>query len=151
MSKQVAQSYRTNFAFAFADVLDRILVMDNPDIISSNKHKRTAIGIVILLLFAFYSARSAVFSDLMPADYLLGFVMQILMVMFCVADSHVVQKRFIHSCRWIMFFSWPVSVPIYFLWTRGLKGFLYIAAFSIIVVSVSLLAFYLTYHLANPV
>jgi hypothetical protein len=113
--------------------------MSTPQI---ERHKRTAIGIAILALFVIYSARRALFGDLLPTDAMLGIALQILMVMFCVADSHVIQTRLAHVFRWIIFFTWPVSVPIYFVWTRGLKGLLYIAVSLIIIVLAGTIAFF---------
>ncbi len=42
--------------------------------------------------------------------------------MWCIADSKVVGKPMLISFQWLMFFTWPVSVPAYLMWTRRLRG-----------------------------
>ena len=75
-------------------------------------------------------------------------IISILMVKFCVVDSRMRNKAVLHSFRWVIFFTWPISVPIYLIWSRGMKGIgttiLYVLSF-ILTFSVP---FHLTRHLA---
>jgi hypothetical protein len=111
------------------------------------KRRKVAIGIAILALFGIYSVRQELLGRLLPADVLIGIAVQALMVMFCVADSHIVQKNLLHVFRWIIFFTWPVSVPIYFFWARGSKGLLRVGMYLLLIIAVNVMAFYGAYLL----
>ena len=41
---------------------------------------------------------------------------------WCVVDSRMIRRPVIHSLHWIIFFTWPVTVPIYLIRSRGLRG-----------------------------
>jgi hypothetical protein len=100
------------------------------------KRAKFLYGIVILFLLMLTSARQAIFQQLLPLDYLIAFVLAGAVVLFCVADASSLNKNIYHSFRWIMFFTWPVAVPIYFVWVRGLKGLLYILLYAFLVCAV---------------
>jgi hypothetical protein len=102
----------------------------------SIKRAKLLYGILVLFLLVLTSARQTVFQQLLPADYLIFFVLAAAIVLFCVADARSLNKNIYHSFRWIMFFTWPVSVPIYFVWARGLKGLLYTLLYAFIICTV---------------
>ena len=59
-----------------------------------------------------------------PDDLLeLGFTMMvsIAVVMSCVYDARLLQKPIVLSAHGVMLFTWPVSAPIYLMWSRGVK------------------------------
>ncbi len=41
---------------------------------------------------------------------------------YCTADARLVGKPLIQLAKLGIFFGWPVAVPIYLLWARGMKG-----------------------------
>jgi hypothetical protein len=89
------------------------------------------------------------FEDMRPADIAVTLALQIILTTFCIVDSKCRGKPLLHSFYWIIFFSWPVSVPIYWVWTRGLKGIVTGMLFVISLVVVNLVAFVVTGFLAG--
>jgi hypothetical protein len=41
----------------------------------------------------------------------------------CSADARLIGRPLVEMARLGIFFGWPVGVPIYLLWARGLRGF----------------------------
>jgi hypothetical protein len=114
--------------------------------IAANKLQRCRNLIIacIYLLFGLHAARRAMFEDLRPADLAVGLAFQVIITTFCIVDSKCRGKPLLHSFYWIIFFSWPLSVPIYWVWTRSLKGIVLGVFFVISLVVVSVLAFFAT-------
>jgi len=57
-----------------------------------------------------------------PVDLLLVWAMDILTILICAQDARQRGSVLLHAYRWVMFFTWPLSIWIYFIWCRGLKG-----------------------------
>lgn len=88
------------------------------------KRRRRFVILFIFFLVALYSVRRAIFDNLLPADLAVGLALQVSLTTFCIVDSRCRGKPLLHSFCWIIFFTWPFSVPVYWVWTRGLKGVL---------------------------
>jgi hypothetical protein len=73
----------------------------------------------------------AVFGAIRLPDIAVSLAMSVVMVQFCIVDSRCRGKPLLHSFYWIIFFSWPLSVPVYWLWTRGIRGIIWAALFAI--------------------
>lgn len=41
---------------------------------------------------------------------------------WCVVDSRMQGSPIVQSVHWIIFFTWPVAVPVYLIWSRRLRG-----------------------------
>ena len=41
---------------------------------------------------------------------------------WCVLDARILGRPIVQSVHWIMFFTWPLAVPIYLIRSRGLRG-----------------------------
>ena len=41
---------------------------------------------------------------------------------WCVVDARMIGRPIVQSLHWIMFYSWPVAVPIYLIYSRKLRG-----------------------------
>lgn len=119
--------------------------------ITANKlHRcRSLVIICIYLLFGLHAVRRAMFEDMRPADIAVTLALQIILTTFCIVDSKCRGKPLLHSFYWIIFISWPVSVPIYWVWTRGLKGIVSGVLFVISLVVVSVVVFIATGFLAG--
>ena len=63
------------------------------------------------------------------------------MVKFCVVDSRFRGEPLLVSFYWIIFFTWPVSVPIYLLWSRGIKGIVWVVLYVISIVVLYIIVF----------
>ena len=119
--------------------------------IAANKLRRcrSLVIICIYLLFGLHAVRRAMFEDMRPADIAVTLALQIILTTFCIVDSKCRGKPLLHSFYWIIFFSWPVSVPIYWVWTRGLKGIVTGMLFVISLVVMYVVAFVATGFLAG--
>jgi hypothetical protein len=83
-------------------------------------------------------ARSVVRTDLFMAV-----LMSVSFMWFCTVDAGVLGRPLIPLAKTGIFLGWPVGVPIYLLWARGVRGFaqlllygvslIFVAAVSIIV------------------
>ncbi|UCE47011.1 MAG: hypothetical protein JSW47_15545 [Phycisphaerales bacterium] len=116
----------------------------------SGLQKRRNLVIVFIYFLATLSAvRRALFVDLRPPDIAVGVAFQVMMTTFCIVDSKCRGRPLLHSFYWIIFFSWPVSVPIYWIWTRGYKGIFTGVLFVISLVVVFAAAYFVTWYLAG--
>ncbi|MHC4702779.1 MAG: hypothetical protein ACYTFQ_19625, partial [Planctomycetota bacterium] len=77
---------------------------------------RTLVIAFIYFVSASWAARRAIFEDLQPADIAVATAFNVTMTTFCIVDSKCRGKPLLHSFYWIIFFSWHVSVPIYWIW-----------------------------------
>jgi uncharacterized membrane protein (UPF0136 family) len=57
-----------------------------------------------------------------PIGLVLSLVTSMVLTALCVVDSMVIRKPILATFRWVMFFTWPVSVPAYLVWSRRLRG-----------------------------
>lgn len=116
--------------------------------VSNLQRSRNLVLICIYLVFALSAIRSALFGVRRPADLAVALALSIAMVQFCIVDSRRRGKPLLHSFYWIIFFSWPFSVPVYWLWTRGIRGIIWAVLFVISLAAVFATVFVITGYLA---
>jgi predicted neutral ceramidase superfamily lipid hydrolase len=109
---------------------------------------RNFIVIFIYFLFALWSVRNALFEGVQPVDIAISLALSAAMVKFCIVDSICRGGLLLNSFHWIIFFTWPVSVPIYLLWTRGIKGVLWAVLNIVMLIVVYSVVFVMTSYLA---
>src|SRR5204862_7830303 len=66
----------------------------------------------------------------------------ILVTLVCIADSKVIGKPMVPAAHMALFFTWPITAPIYLIWSRGAKGVIVLAA-HIGALTILLLGFFL--------
>ena len=66
---------------------------------------------------------------------------------WCVVDSRVRGSPIVQSLHWIIFFTWPIAVPIYLVWSRRWWGLGLALAHGIGIYAVCLAAYHLTGYL----
>jgi predicted neutral ceramidase superfamily lipid hydrolase len=110
---------------------------------------RSLVTVCIYFLFALWGLRRAFFADLQPADFIISLVLSAAMVKYCVLDSRWRGKPLMHSYHWIIFFTWPISVPIYLYRTRGIAGIGLVILHTLCLIFVFYAAFALTVYLAH--
>lgn len=54
---------------------------------------------------------------------LTGLLLSLGFLCWCTTDARLIDRPLIEMARLGIFFGWPVGVPIYLLWARGLRGF----------------------------
>lgn len=100
--------------------------------LSSLNQKRKLIMISIYSMCVLFGIDSVLFeaTKYTIKDFLLILIFAILVTLFCVVDAQLRKKTIPYFSRWLIFFTWPISVPIYILWSNGknkiLKSFLQI-------------------------
>lgn len=52
-------------------------------------------------------------------DFFLILIFFILVTLFCVVDAKLKNKSLPYFSKWLIFLTWPISVPIYIFWSRG--------------------------------
>ena len=114
------------------------------------KRCRSLVILFIYFLIALHAVRRAIFGSLRPADIAVGVALQVFLTTFCIVDSKCRGKPLLHSFYWIIFFTCPFSVAIYWVWTRGLKGIVSGTLVAITFVIVSAIAFAVTGRLIGP-
>ncbi len=117
--------------------------------IAANKLQkcRSLVIVCIYFLFGLHAVRRAMFEDMRPGDFAVILAFQVVVTTFCIVDSKCRGKPLLHSFYWIIFFSWPFSVPIYWVWTRGLRGIVSAALLALAIVAVFEFASEVTWHL----
>jgi hypothetical protein len=57
-------------------------------------------------------------------DFFLGVLFATLLTFYCLYDSQLRKKTLPYFSRWLIFLTWPLSVPIYIFWSQGKKKIL---------------------------
>ncbi len=108
---------------------------------------RSFIVIYIYFLFALLSFRRALFGGIRLTDVPISLALSAAMVKFCVVDSRCRGEPLLHSFYWIIFFTWPVSVPIYLLCSRGIRGIVSVVLYVISLQVMHIIVFVVTSYL----
>jgi len=66
---------------------------------------------------------------------------------WCIVDGRIAGHPILYSFYWLIFFLWPLAVPIYLLWARRLCGLGFALLHAIGLFAVALLAFFLAGYL----
>jgi hypothetical protein len=56
-------------------------------------------------------------------DLLFAILMSLGLMWLCTVDAKLAGKPLIHLAKLGIFLGWPIGVPIYLLWARGIRGF----------------------------
>jgi hypothetical protein len=109
--------------------------VDNPQlIIPSMKHPevvrmaapsasaRRSIAIVIYVLAIAWGVQSVIASEQSATPFVVSVALALTCTIWCVADARARGKELIWPARIGVFFFWPFAVPIYLIWSRGLRG-----------------------------
>lgn len=88
------------------------------------KTQRIAFLIALYFVIAAGVVHASLVAEAGPVDLLRAFCTAIIVTLLCITDSKIIGRPMLHAARWIMFFTWPVAVPIYLVWSRGAKGLL---------------------------
>jgi hypothetical protein len=82
--------------------------------------RRTTFVVVIYLLSVLWGAKSVFEMD--PRIRLVfSLALSVFVTQFCIVDSQIRGKPLLRSFHWLIFFTWPISVPIYLIRSRGVK------------------------------
>ncbi|MBI1367190.1 MAG: hypothetical protein GC162_00905 [Planctomycetes bacterium] len=84
-----------------------------------------------------------------PIDLLFRLSISIIIVLACAADARRLHLPLRRIVRIIMLFTWPLTVPIYLIWSRRWRGLLWLALWSLSLTAAAL-APYLLLLLTRP-
>jgi len=65
------------------------------------------------------------------------------MTYWCIVDGRVAGRPILYSFYWLIFFLWPLAVPIYLVWARRLRGLGFALLHAVGLFGVNFLAFHL--------
>ena len=107
---------------------------------------------IVLLNFYLLAAANGATQAFQPRGGMVGVVFAIMAASLatygCVVDARIIGRPIVQSVHWIMFFTWPLAVPIYFIYSRRLRGVVLLILHGVGLVAVSNAAFYLAWYLA---
>jgi hypothetical protein len=84
--------------------------------------QRKLLGISLYGLAALWGFNLILFPGNGAAYWLFGVGFSATMSCWCIADGRVAGRPILRSFYWLIYFLWPIAVPIYLIWARGLKG-----------------------------
>lgn len=106
------------------------------------KTLRLALLIAFYFIIAAATIRTLLVAKPGPTDLLISLCTAIVVTWLCIADSRLMGRPMVQSTHWIMFFTWPVAVPIYLVWMRGMRGLLillaHVCALFVMVVAIAI-------------
>lgn len=90
---------------------------------SAEKRLRFRLVVAIYLVFSGANATLVLWPHLESLIRLISHVaLASLTTYWCVLDSRLRRKPIVSSLHWIIFFFWPIAVPMYLIGTRKLRG-----------------------------
>ena len=92
--------------------------------------------VAVYLIMIPVGSRAVIYAQPNRVDYVISLIIGILVTQFCILDAKILGKNLARSFYWLIFFTWPLAVPLYLMWSRGWKGLLwaFVHAFGLIVV-----------------
>jgi hypothetical protein len=125
------------------------------DVNAGQKKLRAIMALSIYLLVAILGAMQAIptiFLDRSPVFlWLIPIMMAYTATYWCVVDSRILGRPIVQSLHWIIFFTWPLAVPIYLIYSRGGRGLVLVILHTIGLIVVCNIAFHLAGFLAYGV
>jgi hypothetical protein len=89
---------------------------------ASGRALRNAMLATIYLAAALYGVKTGATATQTGSSIVMSLCIGILMTLFAAEDSRVMGRPLPHTARWIVYFLWPIAVPVVVLRTRGAKG-----------------------------
>jgi hypothetical protein len=87
--------------------------------------------IFIHLLALLWGIHRAAEAQSGPADLLLSLTVAITIVLACANDARIRRTPLVSIIKFIMLFTWPITAPVYLIWSRGWRGVLWAILWSI--------------------
>lgn len=116
--------------------------------------KKDSLKVVrIMLISLFYltfivlGIQSSLLGDNYGPKVTTGFLLGLVGVSLVVVDSHIRKRPLIHSHQLIIYLTWPIAIPIYYVWTRKWRGLGFILLHIFLLISVLLFAQFLANYL----
>ena len=75
------------------------------------------------VLFVLSGVRASFMEDPQLVDVFLSIAMCAIAVKFCIVDYRLRGRTLLRSYHWLIFFTWPFTLPVYLVCSRGIgKG-----------------------------
>lgn len=78
-------------------------------------------------LLAFLYGLYAAFEQRPHVDLLFAVTFAFVMAYLCIVDARLRSTPLAHSYHWLIFFTWPLAVPVYLAWSRKWKRMHWVA------------------------
>ena len=112
----------------------------------SLRQKRIYAYIGFYSIYYIYAVR-AIFNLSTPIDLLIPFIICAFSVGIAAREYECHNKTLITSFKWLIFFSWPILIPIILLKLKRFKGILFIALHSLLLFAPPFsLQYYIMYY-----
>src|SRR5258708_20942348 len=98
--------------------------------------QRRILAASIYVLRGFRGFHSVMNTSQASNDVVFPFVMAAVVTAFCLVDARIEHKKIPMLAGWLIFFTWPVSVPISLFWIHGKQKALRVILFLFSVVGV---------------
>ena len=98
--------------------------------------QRRILAASIYLLGGFWGFHSVMNALQAGDDVIFPFVMAAVVTAFCLVDAKIEHKKIPTLAGWLIFFTWPVSVPICLFWIHGKQKALLVLLFLLSVIGV---------------
>jgi hypothetical protein len=89
---------------------------------SVQQRVRRVLGVSVYILVAASSLFHVFHPERDRLDLVLGLAFSVTMTYWCIVDSRIAERPVLRSFYWLIFFLWPIAVPIYLVWSRKLRG-----------------------------
>ncbi len=89
---------------------------------SAQRRLRSLLGASLYILAALWGVYLISFPGNGPLYLLFVVMFSVTMTYWCIVDGRNAGRPILHSFYWLIFFLWPIPVPIYLVWARRLKG-----------------------------
>ncbi|MEE8450726.1 MAG: hypothetical protein V3R99_02395 [Thermoguttaceae bacterium] len=107
--------------------------------------------LLLVSLYVFFGA-SAICQALSPRSLLLAFVFPVAIAstvtFWCVVDSRILGRPMLRVLQMLTFFTWPIAVPLYLVWSRRLRGVGLVFLHALGLMATLFIVFYVTIVLA---
>lgn len=98
--------------------------MDTIEVVKQSESGLTTRWMLVILcgLAFLYGVQYALDENPDIVDLLLVWGMDVVTILICARDARRRGRVLPHGYRWVMFFTWPLSILVYYVWARGFKG-----------------------------
>lgn len=102
--------------------------MDAVEGMDTRTLRRFRLGFLLITyaLYALHAARERMGVGPGLSDIAIALLASVAVTKACIMDSRLIGKPLPRAARWVMFFTWPLAVPVYLPWTRGWLGLVWI-------------------------
>jgi hypothetical protein len=89
---------------------------------TADERLRRILGFSLYLLAALWGLLPVLYSQYLVLYLPFAAIISFTMTYWCIVDGRIVGHPILNSFYWLIFFFWPIAVPIQLFRSRGLRG-----------------------------